>query len=388
MKYDFGKSVDRYGTNSLKYDFSRERGMPDGILPLWVADMDFKVAPCITKALQQRVDHGIYGYSDIKDDYFEALRQWFDTRFSWKLERPWLFMTPGVVCAVYMAVRALTNPGDSVIIMEPVYYPFRSAVTDTGRELVVTELIYSDGFYEIDFDDFERKITDSKVRMFILCSPHNPVGRVWTITELERIADICLRHGVTVVSDEIHQDFVYTPHNHTVFASISGEISDITVTCTSPSKSFNIAGLNTSNIFISNKILHARLAAEYKSSGLSQPGVMGITAGKAAYSQGGEWLDELKAYIRGNFDFVRSFLREHIPNTALVEPEGTYLAWLDCRQAEPNPERLNSRIVKDAGLWLDDGRMFGASGGGFQRINIAVSRATIEQALYRLKGIF
>ncbi|MDR2933242.1 MAG: pyridoxal phosphate-dependent aminotransferase [Oscillospiraceae bacterium] len=384
MNYNFDTVIDRRNTNSLKYDFSESRGKPEGILPLWVADMDFQAPSCVIDALTDKSCHGIFGYSDTDDAYFAVLRNWFSRQFGWKIEPDWLIKTPGVVNAIHIAVRALTEPGDAVIIQQPVYYPFASSVTTTGRKLVVSELALHDGRYLIDFDDFEKKIAENCVKLFILCNPHNPVGRVWTQDELMRLGDICLRHGVFVISDEIHADFVYSGYKHQVFAELSPVIRNITITCTAPSKTFNLAGLQISNIFISNQKMRRAFLLEYSASGLSQPGIMGIVACKAAYEGGEDWLEELRTYLSGNLDLLRDFLTHELTHIGLIEPEGTYLAWLDCRGLELSPKELDAFIIHKAGLWLDDGPMFGAGGDGFQRVNIACPRPVLREALTRL----
>jgi len=386
MKYDFDKIIDRRNTDSLKYDFAAQRGKPEDILPLWVADMDFQSPPCVIEALVEKSQHGIFGYSDTDNTYFHILQSWFSRRFGWKIEPDWLVKTPGVVTAIHIAVGALTNPGDAAIIQQPVYYPFSTAVTGTGRKLVVNELVLQNGRYHIDFDDFEAKITENNAKLFILCSPHNPVGRVWTRDELTRLGDICLRHGVTVISDEIHADFVYPGYQHLVFADLKPEFRDITVTCTAPSKTFNLAGLQISNIFIANQKIRRAFVQEYSQSGLSQLGIMGIVACKAAYSGGEDWLEELKAYLSGNLDFLRDFLARKLSKAGLIEPEGTYLIWLDFRRLGLSPKSLDDLIVHKAGLWLDEGLIFGAGGEGFQRVNIACPRSILREALERLES--
>lgn len=387
MKYDFDRIIDRQGTYSIKYDMAA-RGKADDVLPLWVADMDFQAPPCVIDALAAHSRHGIFGYSDTDGAYFETLRGWFFRRFGWRIEKDWLIKTPGVVTAIHIAIRALTKNGDAVIIQQPVYYPFASAVRLTGRKLTVNELIYENGKYFIDFNDFEKKIKENHVKLFILCNPHNPVGRVWTRDELGRLGDICLRNGVVVVSDEIHQDFVYDGHEHLVLASLDPAYRDIAVTCTSPSKTFNLAGLQLSNIFIANEQLRRQFIREHERCGLSQPGVMGIVACRAAYEGGEEWLRELRAYLTGNLSFLQEFLRSRVPRVKLANPDGTYLAWLDFRALRLDNRELDDMIVRKARLWLDDGPMFGAGGDGFQRMNIACPRPVLRQALQRLENAF
>lgn len=384
MKYDFDVIIDRTNSDSLKYDFAVRRGKPDGILPLWVADMDFMTAPCVVEALMNKIRHGVFGYSESRQDYVDVLQKWFSVSFDWTIEPNWLVKTPGVVYSICTAIRALTSKGDSILIQQPVYYPFTESIQINDRKLVINQLVYTDGKYAIDFQDFEDKITQNDVRMFILCSPHNPVGRVWTKEELVRLGDICLKHGVTVVSDEIHADFVYPGYKHHVFAGLKPEFSEITITCTAPSKSFNLAGLHIANIFIASRNIRQRFRQEMAKSGLSQMNVMGFTACRAAYAYGREWLTELKAYIAGNLSFIKNYISEEISEIKLVEPQGTYLAWLDFYDLELDHSKLEDLIINKAGLWLDSGKMFGVGGESFQRINIACPRQILEKALVRL----
>ncbi|WP_069998730.1 MalY/PatB family protein [Cellulosilyticum sp. I15G10I2] len=385
MDYNFDKIIDRRNTDSIKYDFALRRGKPDGILPLWVADMDFQAPPAVIDALTDKSLHGIFGYSENREDYIEVLQNWFASQFDWHIEPNWLVKTPSVVYAICTAIRALTNKGDAVLIQQPVYYPFAESVLINERMLVINELVYSNGRYFIDFEDFENKIKQNNVKLFILCSPHNPVGRVWTQDELIRMGDICTKHGVIVVSDEIHADFIYENHIHSVFANLKPEFSDITVTCTAPTKTFNLAALQISNIFIENRAIRHKFKKEVSKSGYSQLNIMGITACKAAYSNGLEWLMALRTYLVGNLEFARTFLSEKLPQIKLVEPEGTYLIWLDFKELGLSEAQLEDLIVNKAKLWLDAGEMFGAGGAGFQRINIACPRSILEQAFIQLE---
>ena len=389
MTYSFDKVIDRHGTDSLKYDLAAKRGLPEDILPLWVADMDFPSPPEVLEALVDKSLHGIFGYSDaINDDYYNALADWYASRFGWHLSPKWLVKTPGVVFAVCTAIRALTNEGDSVLIQQPVYHPFAGSVLANDRKLVVNELVYNDGKYSIDFDDFEDKIVKNNVKLFILCSPHNPVGRVWTKDELAAMGEICLKHGIKVVADEIHADFVYPGYRHHVFETVRPEFSDITVTCTAPTKTFNLAGLQISNVFISNADMRKLFKQELERTGYSQPNIMGLVACRAAYKYGAQWLDDLIRYLVSNLDLLRDFLRHALPSIRLVEPEGTYLVWLDFRALGIPDKELNDLIVHKAGLWLNAGTMFGAGGEGFQRMNIGCPAAILREALERLKKAF
>ena len=385
MPVDFDTVPNRRGTNCFKYDFAREMGMSEDVLPLWVADMDFPTAPAVLERLHALAEHGIFGYTGVKDAYFSAVHNWYAQRFGWETQRSWLVTTPGVVFAIAIAIRAFTQKGDAILIQQPVYYPFADKVTENDRQLVVNPLILKNGRYEMDFADMERKIADNHVKMLLLCSPHNPVGRVWTKEELLRVGEICQKYGVLVVSDEIHADFTYAGHTHRVFASVKSEFADFTITCTAPSKTFNLAGLQNSNIFIPNRQLRHAYKKELSACGCGGTNCMGMAACQAAYEAGADWLEQLKQYLAGNLAYVRQFLREKLPEIALVEPEGTYLVWLDLRKLGLTEQQQRQLIVQDAKLWLDTGTLFGQGGEGFERINIACPRATIEQAMQRLE---
>lgn len=383
---DLNIVTDRTGTNSLKFDFAVERGRPADILPLWVADMDFPVAETIQSALIQRVRHGIFGYTETKQDYFQAVANWFSDNHGWRPSPSWLVKTPGVVFALAMAVKAYTAPDDAVLIQPPVYYPFREVVADNDRALVENELVLRNGHYEIDFDDLERKFQQEPVKVMLLCSPHNPVGRVWTGDELLRLADLCVKYGVILVADEIHCDFTFPGHPFTAMGSLSGAIRDQLVLCTSPSKTFNIAGLQVSNIFIPNDALREKFQHQMDAAGYSQLNALGLLAAQTAYETGKPWLEEVRAYIYGNLNYLRQYLRERVPQVTLVEPEGTYLLWLDFSATGLCGNALDDFITNRAKLWLDSGRIFGGTSGQFQRINIACPRKTLEQALSRLEA--
>ena len=381
MKYDFDKLIDRSNTNSIKYDFAKERGKPEGLLPMWIADMDFPAPPKVLEDIQKAVSHGIFGYTDVKDDYYDAVIGWFKKNFNYSVTREEIVKSPGIVFAIASAVRAYTNLGDSVMIQTPVYYPFYSIVRDNDRKLIQNSLTYKDGKYSIDFDDFEYKANKHKVKLFILCSPHNPVGRVWTRKELETLNEICERYGIIIISDEIHCDFIYDEHIHTVF----GHLNENAIICTAPSKTFNLAGLQVSNIFIKNTELRRKLDIEICRSGYSQLNTLGLAACKSSYLHGGEWLKQLNEYLAGNISLVRNFLSEKMPNIKLVEPEGTYLLWLDFNELSLSQTELNNLILNKAKLWLSNGTIFGDDGSGFQRMNIACPKSVLETALARLE---
>lgn len=385
---DFDTVIDRKGTRSLKYDFAVRRGKPKDVLPLWVADMDFQTSSYITDALEDMVKHGVFGYSESEEHYFEAVQNWMERHYNWHVKESWMTKTPGIVFALAMAVKAYTQENDAVLIQPPVYYPFKEVVEDNHRRLVNNTLVLGgDGTYTIDYEDFEKKIIEENVKLFILCNPHNPVGRVWTKEELERLGDICLKHGVFVVSDEIHADFVFE-RKHTVFSEVKEAYRDISMICTSPSKTFNIAGLQISNIFISNPEKATAFRRQVAAAGYSQVGLPGLVACEAAYRHGDEWLEGVLAYIKVNAEFTRAYLQEHLSRVKMTKLEGTYLVWLDFRDYGLTDKELDEKILNQAGLWLDSGAVFGKCGEGFQRINIACPRKTLQQALDRLIDVF
>ena len=382
---NFDNIIDRRNTNSLKHDFAKENNLPEDVLPMWVADMDFKAPPCVLEALQKSVDHGIFGYSDTKDDYYDIVVSWFRDHFDFVPERQWLVKTPGVVYALAMAVRALTREGEAVIIQPPVYYPFYNVIRNNNRQIIESPLVYTDGKYTIDFEDFEKKIKDNDVKLFILCSPHNPVCRVWTKDELQKLGEICKKYGVYVVSDEIHCDFTWEGNPHTVFTQACPDMQDRVIICTAPSKTFNVAGLQLSNIWIPSADIREKYQAEIAGSGYTVMNNLGIVACKAAYKDGYEWSLELKKYIRGNLDYIRDFLSENIPEIKLVEPEGTYFAWLDCSGLGMTADELDDLIINKAKLWLDAGKIFGEIANQFQRVVLACPREIIVKAMNQLK---
>ena len=380
MRYDFDTIIERHGTNSLKYDFAKERGKQEGLLPLWVADMDFSAPPEVLADIQKLVSHGIFGYTEAKSDYYDAVIDWFSSRFEYNVLRHEIVKAPGVVFAISQAILAFTEPGESVMIQTPVYYPFYDIIRENSRMLITNQLMNINGKYSIDFNDFEQKIADHNVKLFILCNPHNPVGRVWTYDELKQMNEICVKHSVTVVSDEIHCDFVWPGHTHICY----GLLNENAVIATAPSKTFNLAGLQISNIFVKNADLREKLKNAISRSGYSQLNMLGLTACQSAYTKGGAWLDELKAYLLENIRFMQEFLVARLPKIGFIEPEGTYLVWLDFSAYGLVQDELDFRVTECAKLWLDGGTMFGKDGEGFQRINIACPRVTLIDALGRL----
>ena len=382
---DFDTVVDRRNTRCLKYDFAVRRGMPEDVLPLWVADMDFRTSSYVEDALVQRSKEAIFGYSEVQRPYFDIVKGWMERHHQWQVDEHWLVKTPGVVFALAMAVKAYTEPGEAVLIQSPVYYPFSEVIVDNERKLVSSDLKQDvSGHYYMDLEDLEEKIIKEKVRLLFLCNPHNPVGRVWTKEELTALGDICVKHGVIVVSDEIHADFVFEG-KHQVFAAIKKEFEEITITCTSPSKTFNLAGLMISNIFIADRKLRHRFRKELDRAGISQLGVMGLVACEAAYSQGEVWYEKMHEYVKENIEYTREFVNTRLPGVKMGEHQGTYLVWLDFRETGLGVEELEYLVIHKAKLWLDSGRIFGDCGKAFQRINVAFPRQTLTTALIRLE---
>lgn len=382
---DFDRVIDRKNTRCLKYDFAEKRGMPADVLPLWVADMDFKTSSYIEDALTARAKEAIFGYSESDSSYFAIVSRWMKEHHNWEVEEKWLVKTPGVVFALAMAVKAYTAPGDNVLIQSPVYYPFSEVIRDNDRNVVSNDLVLDeDGRYHMDLADLERKIVDYDVKLLLLCSPHNPVGRVWTKEELTALGDICVQHDVIVVSDEIHNDFIFKGQ-HYVFADLKEEYKRITITCTAPSKTFNLAALALSNIFIPDSRLRKKFKKQLAAAGTSQLGVMGLVACEAAYSQGEEWYQAMLSYVRDNIEFTKKYVAANLPGVKMIETEGTYLVWLDFRGTGLSVAELEEAIVHKAKLWLDSGKIFGKSGEGFQRINVACPRTVLQEALERIK---
>lgn len=386
MQYDFDTPIDRTHTWSIKHDFKKENGKADDILPLWVADMDFRSPDSVVEALKKAVDHGIFGYSRADESYFDAVAAWYQKRHHLTLQPEWMTCTPGIVFALSIAVRAFTQEGDAVLIQPPVYHPFSRAILRNKRTLVENPLVLKDGHYEMDLEELEQKVLDEHVKLMILCNPHNPVGRVWTREELTALADICLRHHVYVISDEIHGDFVWRGHEQTPYASISEEACLHSMMCTAPSKTFNLAGMATSNLFIPDPEMRRKFRSELLDVGQENMNRLGLFACRAAYEGGGEWLDQLIGYLAGNLALVRDFCKNRVPQIQLVEPEGTYLAWLDCRELGMTDDELMAFFSNEAKVWLDPGTHSGEQGSGFMRFNLGSSRSVIAQALDQIEA--
>lgn len=382
MKYDFDEIIPRRHTNSYKWDGATD----SDVLPLWVADMDFRTAPAITEALKQRVEHGIFGYTRVPDEYYEAVTAWFKRRHGWDIRREWMIYTSGVVPAISAIIKALTVPGDKVLVQTPVYNCFFSSIRNNGCEVASSPLVYEDRTYRMDLEDLERKASDEKTKVMLLCNPHNPAGRVWTREELTAVGEICIRHGVTVVSDEIHCELVYSGHRHIPFASISDDFLRHSVTCVSPSKAFNIAGLQIANIIAPDETMRRRIDKAININEVCDVNPFGVIATMAAYNEGEEWLGQLLDYLWQNYLFLVEFCRTQLPDFPVARLEGTYLAWMDCRALGIGSEELEQLLVGEAKLWLNAGTMYGAEGEGFMRWNLACPRSVLEQALARFKA--
>jgi len=393
MKYDFDRVCDRRNTNCVKWDAVSSVFGRDDVLPMWVADMDFPVAQPIVEALNKRVEHDFYGYTQPGSSVIEAVVDRMQRKFNWKIQPEWVVFTPGVVPALHTAVRAFTHPGDEVILQEPVYYPFFPAVTSSGCQIVNNELKLINGCYEMDYEDLESKFnlrtgmrsSPSRVKAIILCNPHNPVGRLWNREELTRMGEIVIRHGAIVISDEIHCEILFKGYEHTPFASISEEFEQNCVVCMAPSKTFNLAGLGASSIIIPNKKLRDDFV-NAKAGILPGPNLFGLTALEAAYRLGDEWLEQLLDYLQSNLDYTIEYFERRIPKIKVIRPQGTYLIWLDCRELGMDAMALRSFMREKARVGFDDGFLFGAAGVGFQRMNIACPRAILKEALMRIEA--
>jgi cystathionine beta-lyase len=399
MKYDFDAEVDRKGTDSVKWEFVQHPDNPlrlqhtdrffgeNRALPMWVADMDFRSPEPVIEALVARARHGIFGYTVPNDGFYRSVVNWMSRRHGWEIAPEWICITPGVVPAINMLVRTFLAPSDRVLIQPPVYYPFYSAVENNGGEIITNPLVYEGGRYQMDFTDLERKAKDPRVKMAILCSPHNPVGRVWNKDELRRFGEICIANDVLVVSDEIHGDLIHRGNVFVPFAQISPDFARHSVTCIAPSKTFNLAGLQISCIVIADDGLRSRFEKTLQSNGLGLvAGTFGITALQAAYDRGEEWLDQLLDYLGGNLKYLETYVAENLPQINVIRPEGTYLVWLDCRRLGLEKLELKRLILEGAGVYLDEGYIFGPEGEGFERMNIACPRPVLAEALDRIRN--
>jgi cystathionine beta-lyase len=380
MRGNFDKIVKRTNTKSVKWDSKSE-----DILPMWVADMDFQVADVITEAIKKRADHPVYGYTMPGEEYYEAICSWWLKRHNFAVNKEWICYGPGVVPAINMLIKAFTKPGENIMLQVPVYHPFFNAIENNGCNLIESPLIYEDGIYSMDFLDIEEKMKNNNIKLFILCSPHNPVGRVWTKEELTRLGDLCVKYNVLIVADEIHCDLVYKGFKHIPIASICKEYENITATCVAPSKTFNIAGLQTSSVIISNRELRAKYTAMLDSNGLMGPNMFGIEATEAAYKYGEPWLEELLNYLECNLKYLLEFIEEKIPRVKVVVPQGTYLVWVDFSDYGINAKMLHELMLEKGKVWFNEGYIFGDAGENFERINIACPREILIEGLKRIE---
>ncbi len=380
----FDDKLDRRGTNCMKWDAADKAFESQDVIPMWVADMDFPAPRAVTEALARRATHGAFGYPIVPQSYYDAIINWMDRRHGWKIQKEWIAFTPGVIPALYWAVGAFTKPGEKVLVQSPVYYVFYNAIAARKREVVCNQLVRTEGGYRIDFADLEEKLADPAVTLMIFCSPHNPVGRVWTREELEQVSSLCVKHHVLLVSDEIHSDLVWRGHKHIPIASVSDESAANTITCTAPSKTFNLAGLSTANAIISNKEIYDAFCAERRTSAIHSPDIFGMIALQEAYDHGGPWLEDLLDYLAANYDYLEQYLAEHLPQIKPLRPEGTYLIWLEFSALGLDKDALKAFLNQKARVAMDQGPWFGAGGEGFARMNLACHRSTLEEALARL----
>lgn len=381
MKYDFDEIIPRRGTNSYKWDSAGDAD----ILPMWVADMDFRTAPPVVEALRKRVEHGIFGYVRVPDAYYAAVTNWFARRHEWQIEKEWIIYTTGVVPALSAVIKALTAPGDKVMVQTPVYNCFFSSIRNNGCGMITNPLIYRNGTYQIDFADLEQKAADPNVKVLLLCNPHNPAGRVWTKEELTRIGDICIRNNVWVVADEIHCELVFPGHTYIPFASISQEFLMHSVTCTSPSKAFNLAGLQIANIISADTDIRTKIDKAININEVCDVNPFGVEALMAAYNDSEEWLEELKQYLFANYNYLRAYFAEYLPEFPVSILEGTYLVWVDCSVLNQSSDETAKTLLEKEKLWVNEGSLYGEAGEGFIRINIACPRQQLIEGLNRLR---
>lgn len=384
MKYDFDEIVNRRGTNSVKWDEAKE----EGVIPMWVADMDFKAAPCILDALKKRVDHGVFGYTMVPDSYYESIISWFERRHQWHIERDWIIYTSGVVPAISAIIKALTEPGDKVLVQTPVYNCFFSSIRNNGCTIAENALVRKGNSYEIDFDDFERQAADEKTKVFLLCNPHNPAGRVWTPEELSRMNDICLRHSVKVIADEIHCELVMPGHVFTPFAAVSKACQDNCITTNSPTKSFNIAGLQIANIITNNAEDRQKIDRAININEVCDVNPFGVIALQAAYNEGEDWIDQLNVYLWENYQALKTFFKDNLPQLEVIDLEGTYLVWVNIRATGMTGNELTDKLLKEGKVFVNRGTMYGeTTGEDYIRINIAMPRSLMLEGLKRMKSV-
>mgnify|MGYP000009513331 FL=1 len=385
MNYNFDEIINRNGTDSVKWDGVEGRWGRNDLIPMWVADMDFRTAPPVVEALRKRAEHGIFGYVRVPDAYYAAVTNWFARRHDWQIEKEWIIYTTGVVPALSAVIKALTVPGDKVMVQTPVYNCFFSSIRNNGCGMIANPLIYRNGTYQIDFADLEQKAADPSVKVLLLCNPHNPAGRVWTKQELTRIGDICIRNNVWVVADEIHCELVFPGHTYIPFASISQEFLMHSVTCTSPSKAFNLAGLQIANIISADTDIRIKIDKAINVNEVCDVNPFGVEALMAAYNDSEEWLEELKQYLFANYNYLRAYFAECLPKFPVSMLEGTYLVWVDCSVLNQSSDEIVKTLLEKEKLWVNEGGLYGEAGEGFIRINIACPRQQLIEGLNRLR---
>ena len=381
---NFDEIIDRKKSYCAKWDSQPEEINDDRLIPLWVADMDFKVAQPIEKAIEKCVKHGVYGYAIIPENYDDAIISWMERRHQFKVEKDWIVLTPGVVTALKIAVQAYSQVDDAVLVFKPVYYPFDFSIELNKRKLVECPLIRKENHYEIDLEDLETKIKENDVKLIILCNPHNPVGKVFTQEELYQIGMICKKYQVKVIVDEIHQDFVFGNHQHIPFYNVDESFKDFSIICTAPSKTFNLAGLQTSNIIIANENMRKQFIEVKEANGINDPQLFGMVACMSAYNECELWVDEMLEYINDNFIYLDQFLKANMPEIKMMDHEGLYLAWIDFTAMNMTHQELEEFMLKKAHLWLDEGYIFGTGGAGFERFNLALPRSQLEKVYQQL----
>ena len=386
MSYNFDENIDRRSTNSLKYDLLDSIFGSDDILPMWVADMDFKTPDFIIDSIKKRLNHEIFGYTIKSDNFYNSIINWTKNQYNWDIKREWILFSPGVVPSLVFSVLAFSNPGDKILIQPPVYFPFMHVIKANKREIFFNPLKNTNNYYTIDFENLEKNI-DEKVKMIFLCNPHNPVGRAWKKDELERLGDICVKNNIVIISDEIHADIVYKPNFHIPIANLNSNFANSTVTLLAPGKTFNIAGLSSSVIIASNKELYKKLESIINSMHIGMGNVFGLVAFESAYTNGKEWLDELLLYLQGSVMFVDEYINKYIPYIEFKIPEATYLLWLNCKDLNLNNNQLKDFFIKKAKVGFNDGPTFGPGGEGFQRMNIGCPKSLIKKALDKISEI-
>ncbi|MCF0258374.1 MAG: pyridoxal phosphate-dependent aminotransferase [Erysipelotrichaceae bacterium] len=384
--YNFDKEILRKNTDCAKWDMN-PAAADEKMISMWVADMDFEVLPEVKKALHERVEHGVFGYSFAGREFKDAVISWMERRHDWEVRQEWMVPVSGIVPGLKAAVNTFTQPGDEVLVFKPVYYPFDLSVEENGRKLIPFEMTLKDGHYELDFEALDKFLEQHSIVMAILCSPHNPVGKVWSEEEQKKLGALLKKYGIFTVSDEIHMDLVHQGYRHIPFLKANPDMAGQTIVCTAPSKTFNLAGLQTSVLVVPDEQNRKKLNRYISRSGMTPPGILGMTAATAAYTHGDQWVDELNDYVWGNMMFMKEWLAEKFPEIKVIDPQGLYLLWADFRALNLDSKELEKAMLEEAHLWLDEGYIFGSSGAGFERFNLACPRSTVKKALEQLEPV-